>query len=453
MRPPRIFRTSSFRLTLLYAAVFSASVLVLLGVVYWLCTSQISRQLEQTVTNQLNDVLVDAAGRDLNGMRDIVAPLAVHAPFGLYYMLQDASGRVIAGNGPSLRPVNGVQTWSHRAHTQGHKRRLVEVWGRGVPVADGGYLYVGVDNFEVNELQELITLSFLWALGATVVLALGGGVVMSLSLLKRVEAISQTSRRIVAGDLSQRIAQHGTDDEFDHLAASLNAMLERIQGLMDGLQQVSNDIAHDLRTPLSRLRQRLEFALRREQTVESLRAALEDSVEDVDRILDTFSALLHIAQIEARAQPPSLSTIDLSELLANVADAYQAVAEERGQHLVPHIAPGLRVQGDAELLPQLYSNLVENAIRHCPEGARIEVHASAGPLGIRSSVADNGPGIPEPMRDRVLERFFRLERSRTTPGTGLGLSLANAIATLHGVHLTLADNLPGLRVELQYPPA
>jgi signal transduction histidine kinase len=285
----------------------------------------------------------------------------------------------------------------------------------------------------------------------TVVLALAGGLAMSFGVLRRVEAISRASRAIMTGDLGQRIVLRGTYDEFDHLSASLNAMLDRIQELMLGLQQVSSDIAHDLRTPLTRLRQRLELGRRRETTVGGLRDTFEGAIGDVDMILETFSALLRIAQIEAGTRRAGFKPVALSELLNGLIEAYQPVAEENGQIMLGRIEAGLCVYGDRELLTQLFANLLENVIRHSSTGVRISVEAIPAPKATLVIVADTGPGIPAAFREKVLRRFYRLEASRTTPGNGLGLSLVYAVTILHEGTLDLEDNEPGLRCVLRFP--
>jgi signal transduction histidine kinase len=328
--------------------------------------------------------------------------------------------------------------------------------GRGVILRQGPYqgafLFVAVSNAELGEMQEVIARGFLAGLAATIAFAVLGGLATSFGLLRRIEAISRTSREIMAGDLGRRIALRGSDDEFDHLAMSLNAMLDRIQHLMSGLQQISNDIAHDLRTPLSRMRQRLELALRRENSVEGLRAAMESSIADSDAILRTFAALLRVAQIESGSRRAGFVVVALDTLLTDLIDAYLPVVEERSQRLSVAIASGLQVSGDRELLAQSVANLIENAINHAPPGANLHVIGEGGPDGTRIVVADDGPGIPEAERTKVLQRFYRLESSRTTPGQGLGLSLVQAIADLHEAKLTLEDNKPGLRCTLLFPP-
>ena len=436
---------------------FGVSVLILFAVMLWAGPRGIERQIDATVANEIKEVQGDAAGGSLAGgslpaLARVVRPLAAGAAPGIYYLLEDAHGRVLAGNLPAMAPILGIREWHPKpAEARDIARAARAIRGRGVRTAGGGYLFVGLDNFQTDEMREIITRSFLWVLGATIVLALGGGALTSLGLLRRVEAISRASRAIVAGDLTRRIAVRGSNDEFDHLAVSLNTMLDRIEALMDGLRQVSADIAHDLRTPLTRLRQRLELARRRATTAEALRDALDGAIGEVDTILDTFGALLRIAQIEAGTKTEAAGPVDLSALAEGVADVYQPAAEEKRQTLTAAIAPGLTVHGDRELLTQMLANLIENAVRHAPPGAAIRLEAAARDGAPEVVVADTGPGIPEPLREKVFQRFFRLDQSRTTPGTGLGLSLVAAVAGLHGIALRLEDNRPGLRVVLRFP--
>lgn len=451
MRLPKAVRTTSFRLTLLYAALFCTSVLLLFGAMFWYGSGYVAGEIDQNVANEIQEVRTNAAGSGLDGLQHVVATYAAHAPAGVYYLLQDIKGRVLAGNLPALAPVVGVRSWPSSEDGGDFPRGRHGVRGKGVRLADGAYLFVGYDSHELGEMREMVTHAFVWGLLGTIVLALAGGTIMSVGVLRRVEAISMASRDIVAGDLSRRVPVRGTDDEFDHLASSVNAMLDRIEDLMVGLRQVSSDIAHDLRTPLTRLRQRLELARRREQSVEALHAALDGSIGDVDAILDTFAALLRIAQIEAHTKAAGFAPVDLSEMLDDMTETYQSVAEEKHQEIRSAIVPGLSIVGDRELLPQLFSNLIENAIRHAPEGSKIDVEARVVPAGLEISIADNGPGIPAEMREKVFQRFFRLERSRSTAGTGLGLSLAAAIAALHRARITLSDNRPGLRATVVFP--
>lgn len=448
MRLPRPLRTSSFRLTILYAAIFGASGLLLFGVIAWSVNRFMVEQLDATVANELAEVQADAEGLETGALKRVIDGMITKSP-GVYYLLQGAGGKVIAGNMMAIRPKPGLRTLEY-AHQAPDRHTLGGIRGSGIALVGGGYLFVGVSDHQRGELRDVVTRTFLLGLGMTVVLALAGGLVMSLGVLHRVEAVSRASCAIMEGDLTQRMTLRGTDDEFDHLGSSLNAMLDRIQDLMLGLQQVSSDIAHDLRTPLTRLRQRLELARRRENTVEGLYAAVDSAIVNVDAILETFGALLRIAQIEAGTRRAGFQPVMLDELLNALVEAYQPVTEEKGQSLTSKIEEGLCLQGDYELLTLLFANLLENAIGHSPAGVQIAVAAKRGADGIEAMVADTGPGIPPAFREKVLQRFYRLEKSRTTPGNGLGLSLVSAVAVLHGTSLDLSENEPGLRCVLRF---
>ena len=443
----RLLRTTSFRLTLLYAGLTALSFVLLFVVVYVSTGNFMDRQIDATVATELAEVQSDAAGKG-GSLAGIVRDLGTRSD-GYFYLLQDAQGAVVAGNLPALEPVPGIREWGGPAHHRSNP--LQGLRGRGVRLADGGYLFVGMSTYHLHEMQEHVVRVFLWGFAAALALALAGGTLMSLSVARRIEGMSQTSRDIVGGDLGRRIPLAGNADEFDHLAASLNAMLDRIQLLMDGLRQVSTDIAHDLRTPLTRLRQRIEQAQRRGTAPAA--DVLGDTLRDLDGILETFAALLRIAQIESGTRRAGFARLDLGEVLRTVLEVYQPAAEERGQVLGASLDGELAVRGDRDLLTQMFANLVENASRHGGAGARIEVTARPQHGMVLVAVADNGPGIPEGERDKVLRRFYRLESSRSTPGNGLGLSLAAAVAALHDTRLRLLDNHPGLRVEIALAPA
>jgi signal transduction histidine kinase len=254
-----------------------------------------------------------------------------------------------------------------------------------------------------------------------------------------------TSRSIIGEDLRQRLPVTQAGDELDHLAVSINAMLDRIAALMNDLRQVTTDIAHDLRTPLTRLRQRLELAIRPGEDAVSARLTLENAVVEIDSILTIFGALLRIAQIESGNRRLGFKMVPLSELLSTIAELYRPMAEENGQVLIESIEASLQVNGERELLMQLFANLIENALRHTPRGSTIAVVARRIDRFVQVSVTDNGHGIPENLRGKVLQRFFRLESSRTTVGSGLGLSMVSAIVKVHDATLELADAAPGLR--------
>ncbi|MBS0589474.1 MAG: HAMP domain-containing histidine kinase [Proteobacteria bacterium] len=446
MNVRRLARTTSFRLTVAYAIITGLSFLVLFAIVYWSAMAYMREQIDLTVKAEIREVRNGNTDGTLDGLRRSVERIAAQSP-GYFYLLTDRSGKKLAGNLPALAPRIGVREWLEGERLESFAD--IDIRGCGTQDIDGAYLFVGTNAHQVDELRESVAHAFLWGTAIALLIVLIGGATASAAAMRRVEAISRTSRDIVNGDLRRRIPLSGTGDEFDHLATSINAMLDRIGVLMEGLRQVSTDIAHDLRTPLTRLRQRLELAQQRPPDIASLHATLAATVGDIDGILQTFGALLRIAQIESGVRKAHFRTLDLSELLRTVVEIHESAIEEKGQSLCDDIAPGLHVRGDRELLMQLFANLVENASRHCPAGARIAFVAAPIAHGVDVVVADDGPGIPADMREKVLHRFVRLDASRTTPGNGLGLALVQAIATLHDATLELDDNTPGLRVRVR----
>ena len=444
MRLRSIYGTSTFRLALLYAGVTGISFALLFAVIFWSTARFMHHQIDDSVASELNEILSDAPG-DVADIRVIVRGLARQSS-GFSYLFQDAGGKVLAGNIRALPPRVGVFEYESEATL--FDRRRGRIRGRGVLVGEN-YLFVGWSTHQLHEMEEFIADSFIWGSIAAIAVALAGGAILSRRLVRKIETVSTTSRNIIQGDLTQRVPIAHAGDEFDRLSLSVNAMLDRIETLMGDLRQVTTDIAHDLRTPLTRLRQRLEIAARSDADEQILRKNLGDARREVDDILAMFTALLRIAEVESGARKAAFARVDLGEIIDTVVEVYRSGAEEKGQQLEYRVDPGVATIGDRELLTQLFANLVENAIRHCPSGAHIEVLAQRREDWVEVSVSDNGPGIPAEMRAKVLQRFVRLENSRTSPGYGLGLSLAAAIASLHDAPLSISDNAPGLRASLR----
>jgi signal transduction histidine kinase len=444
---PRIIRTSSFRLTLLYAGLFGCSALILLGVIYWATGTYMSNSLDAAIDSDITELEDSLQVGGDEALTAQVKERVQQAPNGpMYYLLEDPKGKVVVGNiAPSYGGEGRFDLKVPRSNSPS-----VAVHAHGITLANHEYLIVGVDALPRREMRKLILRVFEWSSAITLVLAFASGALISGGLLRRIETISRTARDIMAGDFSRRIPIHGTADEFDHLVASLNAMLERNEAAMESVRQVSNDIAHDLRTPLTRLRQRLDLAQRRAQSLEEWQRAADGCISDMDAILETFGALLRIAQIESGMPARRFAAVDLSELLRTVIEVYQPMAEEREQRFTADIASRLMVWGDRELLAQMVANLIENAMKHSPVGASIGLTTFQLPSAIAVVVMDDGPGIPVADRGRVFQRFYRLESSRSKSGSGLGLSLVEAIAALHGVSIELTDNRPGLRVTLRF---
>ncbi len=447
-----LLRSYSFRLTLLYVALFGMSVLVIFGVIYWATAGYMARELELSVDAELSS-LIDV--QNAGGIDRLAAAVTERtgAPNNRsnYDLLLDSAGKRIAGNLALVAPHLGWQNLPVPNSEDGSDEGDT-IHAKGVTLSTGHFLLVGESNYQLKETRELVVRAFGWGTLVTAVLALIGGIVMSAGLLRRVEAIRRTAGEIMAGNLSRRIPAGGTGDEFDLLSANLNEMLDRITLLMDGLRQVSNDIAHDLRTPLTRLRQRLEVARGRAKTIEDFEAVVDTSIEDTDQILRTFGAMLRIAQIESGTARSRFTDVDFSAVLRSIVDLYAAFAEDHHQALTSRIADGITVRGDRELLTQMVVNLVENALRHTPAGTQIDITLQLASGRVLCIVADDGPGIPQREHDKVFRRFYRLDTSRATPGSGLGLSLVAAIAELHRISIILDDNKPGLRVTLKFSP-
>ena len=449
----RFARTATFRLALVYAVIFGISSLLLFGFLYWRISVYGLEQLRGAIDLEMSLLIEEGRRGGTERLREEVDRLGGSAESrSNYYLLQDPRGQAVAGNLPGMAPRSGLFefTVAPLPSTAARPKSGGLSLFRGSILSDGSFLAIGRTLSELDDLNRLVLRALLAAVLVTAVLALTGGLMLGRSVLHRIDTIAQTSARIVDGQMDVRVPVLGTGDELDRLASNLNLMLDRIQQLMEGVRQVSNDIAHDLRTPLARLRQRLErLSLGGAGTVS--REELEAALAEIDGILATFSALLRIAQIESDSRRSGFRQVDLSELFGRLAEAYAPVAEDRGQQFSAAIEPGVTHTGDRELLTQMVANLVENAIRHAPEGAAVAMRLRIGEGGRPEAViADNGPGIPKAETGNVFRRFYRLERNRTTAGNGLGLPLVAAVAELHGIRLELGDNRPGLIVTLRF---
>ena len=325
-----------------------------------------------------------------------------------------------------------------------------DVYGRLVPLSDNRQIIVGRMVGNLEEAQGILFDALSWGLLVTLVLAVVGSFLMARSVNNRLENINRISRQIRRGDLSRRMPATKSGNEFDRLGGNLNEMLDQIEKLMVGVRDVSNAIAHDLRTPLTRLRNHLEQA-RDDATDEEMREKIDETIGEADALLATFSSLLRIAQIEAGNRRREFGDIALNELIDDVVELYEPLAAEKNLHLTADTSTPVRASGDRDLLFQAISNLVDNAIKYTPVEGSIDIRLASEPTGARVEIGDSGTGIPEEERERVFERFYRLETHRSSPGSGLGLSLVAAVVSLHGGLLTLADGHPGLRVLIDLP--
>lgn len=431
------------------------SVVILLGFLYWATAGYMDRQTDATIEAEITGLAEQYRQRGLAGLKLVIAERVSRDPAGAsVYLLASDDFAPIIGN---------LNRWPDAAPTEdGWVSFRLREWGldrtdehlaraRTFRMRGGLHLLVGRDVRDLEATRGLILTALGWGLAIMIALALGGGLMMSAGMVRRLEAINQTSREIMEGDLSQRVPTQGSGDDFDQLAVNLNRMLERIGALMSSVRQVSDNIAHDLRTPLTRLRTKLELANAEAEVPEPLRLAVEGAIADADELLTTFNALLRIARIESERGSAAFDEVDLNRLVEDVVELYEPLAAERQQQLVVAAEGVAPVRGDRDLLFQALANLVDNAIKYTPTGGRIQVSVGQEGGEFALCVADSGPGVPAELRERVFERFFRLDGSRSTPGNGLGLSLVKAVVDLHGGYLRMEDNGPGLQVCLWLP--
>ena len=464
----KLIRTTAFRLTLAYLFLFALFAASLLGYFAWNTRRLITEQITSTVNAETGEIS-DVFGR--RGLRGLIFTIENRAlrPGANLYLVTAPTGQALAGNVGSLAPgVMATAGWSETAYrrldeqdTADH-RALVRV----TELSGGFRLLIGRDLEERRRLFDIIANAAQWSLLVVVVLGIGGGIFVARRVLWRIDAMTGTTRRIMAGDLSGRLPVGRSGDELDRLAENLNAMLERIEALMVGLKEVSDNIAHDLKTPLTRLRNRAEEALAKSGSEAEYRTALERTIEESDSLIRTFNALLMIARAESGQARGNMDDFDAAEVANGIHELYEPLAEDDGMTLRVKTAP-TPLHGNRELISQALANLVENAIKYGKpvpvaqplsagtvagtDGKEILIEARREGNQVLLSVIDHGPGIPETDRRHAVERFVRLEASRTQPGSGLGLSLASAVATLHGGELRLGDARPGLIATLAIP--
>ena len=455
MRPSKLLRTSTFRLALVYLALFGLSVVALFAFVYWNTAVFIAEQTDQTIKAEITGLAEQYRDGGLIGLLDVVRERGRGQSQSLY-LITDPARRWLAGNLDAWPQVEtGPGGWLDFTvrRNAGRRPETHHMRARHLVLRGGFQLLVGRDVQERHDLAQRLRGTLIWVVALALALGLLGGVVMSRNMLRKIDAINRASRDIMAGDLSRRVAVSGANDELDRLAQNLNAMLGEIERLMTGMRQVTDNVAHDLRTPLNRLRGRLEVTLMAPPEAATYRAAMEETIAEAEGLLNTFNALLGIAEAESGAQRGNLAELDAGLLATDVAELYTPLAEDKGITLTCEAGQGLAITGDRHLLSQALANLADNAVKYTPPGGAVTVVARRPDDSgdeIELAVADSGPGIPEADRERVLERFVRLEASRNSPGSGLGLSLVAAVARLHGAELVLEDNTPGLRVSLRF---
>ncbi|BBF93520.1 sensor histidine kinase [Blastochloris tepida] len=455
----KLLRTTAFKIMAAYLAVFLAFAATLVAYLGWHTQVLLFSQVQETLDAEiaaLSDIYTRAGIRRLAAVIDWRS----RQPGSNIYLLTTFQGETLAGNIAELPGSHlSAEDWAEIRY-----RRMEEADGREMRamarafVLPGGFrLVIGRDLEERERVHAVLARPMRWALAVVMILGITGGAFVTTRVLRRVDAIGASAKAIMAGNLSERLPVAGTGDEFDRLGSSLNAMLERIEGLMRGLKEVSDNIAHDLKTPLTRLRNRAEEALRTAETEDDWRAALEDTITEADGLIATFNALLMIARAEAGRVDAEMTELDAAEVAQTVGELYEPVAEEKAATLIVDAPEPVPLSGNRELIGQALANLIDNALKYglpeAGEGGEREITIAVRNDGdiVELTVSDRGRGIDADDRERAVERFVRLESSRSRPGSGLGLSLAAAVARLHGGILALADNSPGLRVVILLP--
>ena len=447
---PRLMRTASFGLALLYAGLLAASFMIIGALVYWTVEASLEEQMTARIDSEI-ELLTDEMHAE--GNAELIEQVERRQnALNLEYLLVDANGTRVTGDMPVTPTSLG---WSDKALATDRSgdgaERILHI--HSVKLDNGMRLSVADDYGSIEDMRRAWLEAGVWSLIAFLVLSVTGGLLLSRAFLRRVDIIRNTAQAIISGDLESRIPLSGTNDNFDLLSRTLNQMLDRIQVLMDGVRHMSNDIAHALRTPLGRLHQKLETARTNAVGNASCERAIDGAQLETEAILKTFSALLRIAQIEVAARQSGFRDVDLSTLFETVAEAYSVAAEEQGKTITATIAPSVRIRGDRELLTEMLANLLDNAIRHTPPGTHIDVSLQRNGSKMIASVADSGLGVPSEATERIFQRFYRLDRSAKVEGTGLGLALVAAVSGLHGWQLSVADNAPGLRIEMSFDAA
>lgn len=437
-------QSAALRFAALFTIVFVLASVVLVSVLWWATTGALDRQVAAAIRADTVALTERFREAGVAGLREAIGErMALDILNEAIYLLVDQAGTKLAGN---------LESWPAIANTEGSFSRA-RISHDGIP-ADARFmrsdlpgalrLLVGRDESERLQLRLILTEGVVWSLGAAILIAVMGAALIRQALERRLEPTYRTAMGIAGGELTHRVPISNRGDEFDRLGLGMNTMLDRIEALMQGVRGVSDAIAHDLRTPIARARNKLEESLATAEGEEEWRAAVEQGIADLDGVSRIFAALLRIAEAEAGARRAAFDTLDLSELLTDAADVYQAVAEARDQRLETALPATLPMVGDRDLILQAVANLLDNAVKFTPEGGLVQLAASRLNNGmVEIVVTDSGPGLGWEDQLRAGERFFRADQSRNTPGSGLGLSLVRAVAQLHGGTLRLADAYPG----------
>ena len=449
MRLAELPRTTSFRLAMLFLLLFGTAALLLCGFLYWQTKDFLTEREDETLVTE--QAAFD--GLDASDLRELLAAHVVMDPhLQRPLTLFGPVGERVAGS-PVGSPVLAQPSDQPFTFTQRHNGRLVYFRGLIRHLPDRHYLLVAHDMTSIRAFGDLVLESCLWGGLATVLLGLTGAAIAGADAIRRIEGVTRAIQRIVRGDLSGRLPTRGDSGDLDRLAQEINFMLAEIERLMLEVKGVCDNVAHDLRTPLTRLLAGLERARRSAGSAEDYAAAVDEGIEEIRGLLKTFAAVLRIAEVESGARRAGFAYLDLSEIGADVVEFYAPIAEQKGVALSQAGDAAVVMRGDPSLLFEAIGNLVDNALKFTPPGGRVELRTFANDGGRGIEVSDSGPGIPADQREAVLRRFYRTEQSRHTPGSGLGLALVAGVAGLHDMAIAITDANPGCRVALIGAPA
>jgi len=444
----RLRNSAAYRIAFAYSAAIAIGISLLATVIFWAMHIAFTRQLDTVITDEAQTLLLEYRA---DGEAELANAIAQRERLGqgakLYYAVFEPDGRRAFGALNAAMPALGMHDIPFVDRSGG----LDTARGLAIELPDHRRLVVAADREWIERIDRTVLVTFAAGFVAVIGLGIGGALLLGGYLQNRLRAIGNAAEAIIEGDIRRRMPMSDRDDEFDQLARVLNAMLEEIERLLENLRQVSSDVAHDLRSPLTHLRNALEESALREGDVETRRQVIADAIIRVDDILSLFAAILRISEVESGKIRRLFKPVELSALVTDLAESYAPAVREDGRSLSWSIAPGLTVTGDRELIAQAVTNLLENAQRHTPSGTEIHIDLAESGRWIRVSVTDSGPGVAPADRDRIAQRFIRLESSRTRAGHGLGLNLVAAVARLHRGHLRFADNAPGLIAAIEFP--
>lgn len=441
-------RSAAYRIAFVSSAWFALAIAVIGLIIFWATHIAFTRQLDAAMADEAATLVAEYR---LDGESELADAIAQREKLTsrdrLFYAVFASDGRRLYGSFDTPRPALGLHDIGFVDPAEGPD------WGRGlaVDIGRGKRLLVAADREHIEQIDRTVISVFAAGFGLVVLFGIAGALLLGGYLRRRLGAISGAAEAIVGGGLDRRMPVSARGDEFDRLARSLNLMLDRIEGLVENVRQVSSDVAHDLRTPLARVRNQLERGLTLNCDPPSRREIIEEGICSIDEVLALFAAILRIAEVESGKIRHIFASVDLSALATELAESYAPAIADGGRSFEWSVAAGLVIQGDRDLLAQAIVNLIENAQHHTPPGTRIRLDLAADPNVIRLSLSDTGPGVPAPDHHRIQQRFIRLERSRSTPGHGLGLNLVAAVVRLHHARLAFGDNRPGLIVDIEFP--